>query len=132
MSAGTATAPNTARGRVMVGHDAKNNPPQPSEKIFQAQVIQIARMNGWKVFHPATMRGHDGSYRTPLTGDKGFPDLVLAHPTRGCILAELKTDKGRLSAEQKSWATALQKWVNYYVWRPADLDYIARRLGGHQ
>ena len=113
----------------MVGHDAPNMP-RPTEKLFQAQVIQIARMNGWKVFHPASMRGHDGSYRTPLTGDKGFPDLVLAHMTRGVIFVELKSETGRLSPEQKQWATALQKWAAYYVWRPADLDYIAKRLGG--
>ena len=100
-----------------------------SEKLFQDQVIQIARMNGWRVFHPAPMRGHDGTWRTPLMGDKGFVDLVLAHPQRGLIFAELKTIKGKVAPEQAQWLMAIQPHAEVYLWRPTDLEAIAKRLG---
>jgi hypothetical protein len=98
------------------------------EAQFQAQVIQLARMNGWKVFHPAKMMDRNGTWRTALQGDKGWPDLVLAHKDRGLIVAELKSDVGKLSFEQQAWLTHLAPWAEVYVWRPKDLDTIADRL----
>jgi hypothetical protein len=98
------------------------------EAQFQAQVIQLARMNGWKVFHPAKMMDRNGTWRTALQGDKGWPDLVLAHKDRGLIVAELKSDVGKLSFEQQAWLTHLAPWAEVYVWRPKDLDTIAGRL----
>jgi hypothetical protein len=100
-----------------------------NENQFQAQVIQIARMNGWRVFHPMKMQSRDGTWRTALSGDKGWPDLVLAHPTRGLIVAELKSDKGRLTQDQHAWLAALAPWAEIQVWRPTDLTTIANRLG---
>ena len=100
-----------------------------NEKQFQAQVIQIARMNGWRIFHPQKMQARDGSWRTALSGDRGWPDLVLAHRDRGLVVVELKTDNGRLSDDQKAWLYHLAPWAECYVWRPTDLDDIARRLG---
>ena len=99
-----------------------------TEAQFQAQVIQLARMNGWRVFHPMKMQARDGTWRTALSGDKGWPDLVLAHQTRGLIVAELKADKGRLTPDQHQWLTALAPWAEIHVWYPADLDNIAARL----
>lgn len=99
------------------------------EAQFQAQVIQIARMNGWRVFHPQKMQARDGSWRTALSGDRGWPDLALAHRDRGFIVAELKTDQGKLAPDQLAWLHNLAPWAECYVWRPADLDTIARRLG---
>ena len=100
-----------------------------NEKQFQAQVIQLARMNGWRVFHPMKMQARDGTWRTALSGDKGWPDLVLAHQQRGLIVAELKTDTGKLSPDQHAWLTALAPWAEIQVWRPSDLTTIAKRLG---
>lgn len=99
------------------------------ERSFQAQVIQLARMNGWRVFHPMKMQSRDGSWRTALSGDKGWPDLALAHSQRGFIIAELKADKGRLSPDQHLWLSALAPWAEVHVWYPADLTRIAERLG---
>lgn len=92
-----------------------------SEKAFQAQVIQLAELNGWLVFHP-----YDSRRSTP-----GFPDLTLCRDGR-LILAELKTEKGRLSPAQREWIDALMTvtratWrygapdgvVSVYVWRPS-------------
>ena len=100
-----------------------------TEAQFQAAVIQIARLNGWRVFHPKKMQGRDGTWRTALTGDNGWPDLVLAHPKRGLIVAELKADRGRLTQDQHAWLTALAPWAEIHVWRPADINTIAARLG---
>ena len=99
------------------------------EAKFQAQVIQLARMNGWRVFHPSKMQARDGSWRTALSGDRGWPDLVLAHRERGFIVCELKADRGVLSTEQKEWLFHLAPWAECYVWKPRDLEAIARRLG---
>ena len=99
-----------------------------NEAQFQAAVIQIARLNSWRVFHPKKMQGRDGTWRTALTGDNGWPDLVLAHPKRGLIVAELKADRGRLTQDQHAWLTALAPWAEIHVWRPADIDKIAARL----
>ena len=66
-----------------------------------------------------------GRYLT--TGSPGFPDLVLAGE-RGFILAELKTDTGRVSPAQMTWLKACNPHVECYVWRPRDLPEIHERL----
>ena len=99
---------------------------EASEAIFQDQVLQIATMNGWLWFHATPKQLKNGIWRTD---GKGFPDLVLAHYDRGVIFAELKTSDGRITPAQKIWAVALGRHVEYYVWRPADLQKIATRLG---
>ena len=97
-----------------------------SERLFQYKVEQIARMNGWQVFHPAPHQVRPGVYRTD---GKGFPDLVLAHKSRGLIFAELKTERGKVSPQQKIWALAITPWAEWYLWRPSQIDAIAARLG---
>jgi hypothetical protein len=45
-------------------------------------------------------------------------------------MAELKSQDGRLSHDQKLWAEALlNAGIEHYVWRPNQLDLIAARLG---
>jgi hypothetical protein len=100
-----------------------------NEAQFQAAVIQLARLNQWRVFHPKKMQGRDGTWRTALTGDNGWPDLVLAHAKKGLIVAELKADRGRLTQDQHAWLTALAPWAEIHVWRPTDIETIAKRLG---
>ena len=54
-----------------------------------------------------------------------MPDLILAR--RGVvILAELKSQTGRLSREQQMWQTALG--AHHRVWRPSDLPAIIKEL----
>ena len=98
-----------------------------SERVFQDKVIQIAKMNGWLVFHPVPAQVRPGTWRSD---GKGFPDLVLAHKQRGVIFAELKTASGKLSYHQLEWLNAIGPHAERYVWRPADLDAIAARLAG--
>ena len=97
-----------------------------NERLFQDQVEQIAKMNGWLVFHPSPHMVRQGVWRSD---GKGFPDLVLAHRERGLIMAELKTADGKLTLDQVRWANHVSPWVEHYVWRPAQLDMIAARLG---
>jgi hypothetical protein len=102
-----------------------------TEKQFQSTVIQIAKWYGWLVFHPMPVQNTKGVWRTAVAGDIGFPDLVLAHSTRGLILAELKTGIGRVSDDQQLWIdTLLLAGAETYVWRPKDLPEIEQRLKG--
>jgi hypothetical protein len=101
-----------------------------SEKIFQDQVIKLARMQQWLVFHASPSSPRPGVWRSD---GAGFPDLVLVStsvPTRGVIFCELKTADGKLSAEQEKYARCLiNAGIEYHLWRPRDLDLIADRLG---
>lgn len=95
-----------------------------SEADWQAQVIDLARIHGWIVAHFRPARTVDG-WRTPVSADgKGFPDLVLARRPR-VIFAELKSETGKVTAEQMLW---LKELPNACVWRPSDLDLVAEVL----
>lgn len=76
-----------------------------SETELQAMVIQAAGLYGWRVAHFRPARTAKG-WRTPVEGDVGLPDLVLARDGR-VLLAELKSDRGRTSADQDLWLEAL-------------------------
>jgi hypothetical protein len=89
------------------------------ERELQDAIVECAQLLGWKVMHtrPAwTAKG----YRTPIQGDVGFPDLVLARGPR-MIFVELKSSRGTLSPAQVAWKQALE-WAGgtVYVWRPED------------
>jgi hypothetical protein len=104
-----------------------------SEKLFQEAVLSLAKVNGWKAFHPLSVRDFKGNYRTALAGDKGFPDLVLARKPSaqrvgGLIFAELKAESGRIAIEQIEWSEHLAPWGEWYLWRPRDMDSIIERL----
>lgn len=78
-----------------------NTLPALSEAEFQKQVIDLAKLYGWRIMHARPARTAKG-WRTPLQGHKGFPDLVLAR-VGYTIIAELKTDKAWLDPEQREW-----------------------------
>ena len=101
------------------------------EKHFQNQVIMLAKLYGWLVMHTRAVEIRPGVWKTPLTGHPGFPDLVLAHATRGVIFAELKADKGKLTDMQDVWLRTLaDAGCETYVWRPKDIDIISDTLAG--
>ena len=62
------------------------------EANFQATVIELAELHGWRVYHT-----HDSRRSQP-----GFPDLTLVRRYR-LIFAELKREGGKLTAEQTAW-----------------------------
>lgn len=107
-----------------------SNPLAISESSFQSQVIHLARLYGWRVTHfrPAQIRS--GKWVTAVTGDPGFPDLVLARPYPGdLIFAELKRAGGRISDGQRVWLDALLRaGAEAYLWEPRDLERIKIRL----
>lgn len=112
-----------------------------SEADLMRAVTDLATILGWEWVHfrPAqTQRG----WRTPVQGPlgKGWPDLVLIRSRdRRLVFAELKSDKGKTSAEQERVFDVLY-WlttdgchepsgrkvggtaVESHRWWPADLD----------
>jgi hypothetical protein len=96
-----------------------------SEAEFTSAVIDLARLLGWRVTHFRPAQVRPGKWVTPLQGDPGFPDLVLARDGV-VILAELKSDKGRLGPGQPEWAE--QIGAQYRLWRPRDLGQIRQEL----
>ena len=90
-----------------------------SEKDFQQQVVDLARLNHWMVYHTADSRR---SY-------PGFPDLVMV---RGPMLLalELKTEAGKVTVQQQEWIDALQKVriVSADIARPHHWPDIERAL----
>jgi len=89
-------------------------------------IIEVAHLYGWLVAHFRKAMTKRGKWVTPVSGDgKGFPDLVLVHLSLGqVIFVECKSNKGRLTPEQKMWIEA----VKGYVWRPQMWDEIVERL----
>jgi len=101
-----------------------------NENNFLAAVMELAKWEGWMVYHPLPAQNGRGGWRTAQAGDVGFPDLVLAHPERGVIFAELKTSIGRATPDQKLWLETLTAaGVEAYLWRPLDIQAIRTRLG---
>ena len=110
----------------MTGHTTT---PTITEADFQAQVIHLARLYGWLVHHTRPAQNRDGTWSTPITGDVGFPDLVLAHPERGVLFLELKTETGAVSEGQRRWLRTLKdSGAQAWLVRPGDLLWIAARL----
>lgn len=94
-----------------------------TEAQFTTQVIQYAKLCGWRVAHFRAAKTAKG-WRTPVQGDgAGFPDLVLLR--RGqIVVAELKVG-GTLATKQTEWLAAFcEANVTTYLWRPSDWEQI--------
>ncbi len=101
---------------------------QMPETVFTTRVIDLATALGWLVTHSRPARKADGGWSTPIQGHKGFPDLTLVRPPF-TIYAELKTEKGTLTPEQKVWIEALEKCgADVRLWRPSDQAEIEATL----
>ena len=95
-----------------------------TEKHFQQDVVNLARMRGWLVFHPWNSR-HSAA---------GFPDLCMVRAGR-IVFAELKTEKGKASPAQREWLGELGRVaqiagpdVQVFLWRPSQFDEIVEVL----
>lgn len=90
-----------------------------TERDLAGYVRDLARTLGWRRYHTWLAK------HSPA----GFPDEVLCRPPR-LIFAELKSDRGTLKPEQEAWLGELRQvpGVEVYLWRPADMDEIARVL----
>lgn len=90
-----------------------------SEKAFQQQIVDLAKLTGWLCHHT-----HDSRRSEP-----GFPDLVLVRPPQ-VLFVEIKTEAGALRPEQEVWLSALRECpgVQAEVWRPSDWQSIEETL----
>ena len=92
-----------------------------TEKAFQTAVLRLAALYRWRSYHTRDSR----------KSAAGFPDLVLVHPQRGIVYAELKSDSGKLRPEQEEWIELLTAaGARVFVWRPDDFPAIASILSG--
>ena len=89
------------------------------EREFQQQVIDLAHIFHWRVYH-TWMSIHSAG---------GFPDLTLARGNR-LIFAETKSEKGRLTLAQAEWLEILKATgkCEVYVWMPSDWPEIVKIL----
>ena len=90
-----------------------------SEKEFESQVKDLAKIFGWKYYH--TWR----SIHSPA----GYPDCCLVRENR-LLFAELKSEKGKVTPAQQEWLDALDATgkCEVYLWRPAQIEEIAEIL----
>ena len=85
-----------------------------TERQLQDNVVAMARTLGWLCYHT-----HDSRRSAP-----GYPDLTLVRDGR-LVLVELKSQRGRLRAEQHVWLgelreVARERGIEVYLWRPMD------------
>ena len=94
-------------------------PGSPCERHFQAQVLNLALLCGWRCYFTWA------SIHSPA----GFPDLVLVRG-REMVMAELKSAKGKPTPAQEEWLNALQhvETVNAFCWKPEHWDLIQETL----
>jgi hypothetical protein len=93
--------------------------PPLTERQWMLQVVDLAKLRSWWLYHPMLSKW----------SEPGWPDLTLIRGPR-MVLAELKTDKGRVtSAQQRVFALLDQvQGIEAYVWRPADFDHVKEVL----
>lgn len=123
---------------------ARNRDGGLAEAPFQQQVTNLASFYGWLAYHT-----YDSRRSAP-----GFPDLVLVRGAE-LLFIELKTDSGRVRAEQRDWIAALAVVqraaealtdaadelvasgacaepglfaIEVHLWRPVDFDTLHERL----
>ncbi len=83
-----------------------------TEAAFQATVVEAATQLGWICVHFPAM----------LANPSGWPDLLLFRDGR-LIIAELKTERGRLGPRQREWCDRLfGAGFPVRVWTPAMWD----------
>ena len=96
----------------------KRKTTQQSEKAFQQQVIDLATLLGWWVWHPYY------ASRSP----KGYPDLTMFRER--VMFVELKARDargrmGKLMPEQVEMAhRCFKAGAEYYHWTPEDWEEI--------
>lgn len=98
-----------------------------TERELTTQLVDLAKTTGWKRYH--TWRSKHSA--------AGYPDETLVRER--LVFLELKTETGKVTAEQRDWLRALAAAdVEVYVLRPRHLEQIAAVLaarrdpvGGH-
>lgn len=102
-----------------------------SERALKDAVVELAKCQGWFVYHALPAINSRGRWATHFQGHAGFPDLVLVHPAGDMVVVELKSEIGKQTAAQRRWLMAFAAaGVEIDVWRPEQLKdgTIATRL----
>jgi len=90
-----------------------------SEKAFEGQIRDLAKIFGWKYYH---------TWRS-IHSSAGYPDCCLVRLSR-LIFAELKSEKGKISPAQQEWLGALTATgkCEVYLWMPWQINEITAIL----
>lgn len=90
-----------------------------TEKEWQTQVMALLKYRGYRTYHT-----HDSRRSTA-----GFPDVVAVNAAkRDTLVLELKTERGKVSAEQLAWlAEFTSAGIEARVVRPSDIDWLIQR-----
>lgn len=102
--------------------------PKVTEAQFQRQVLQLAKLTGWRTAHFRPGMDRRGNWQTAVAGDgAGFPDLVLVRET--VLFVELKVNGNTLAPDQIAWRDALRAaGANWHHWTPDDWPAIEQTL----
>jgi hypothetical protein len=94
------------------------------ERDWLAAVLDGFRVFGWTTYHT-----HDSRHSAA-----GFPDVVAVHPVqRRVVWVECKTERGRLTDDQRAWAEALAAaGQEVYCWRPSSWASAERVMRGER
>jgi Holliday junction resolvase len=89
------------------------------ERHLQAGLEEHLRLTGWRYYHT-----HNSSRSVA-----GFPDIVALRGSR-ILVAEIKTERGRVSTAQRGWLAAFEAaGVSAYLWRlPGDWAQVGEVL----
>lgn len=101
---------------------------RPLEDECEDTIVAAATMLGYRV-HAARRARSKESWRTPIKGHVGFPDLVIAgHGT--LIVRELKRRPNKVEPEQQAWLDTLRiAGIDAHVlWVPEEQDGFIRLL----
>ena len=91
------------------------------EAQLQRAVLELCQYRHVLVHHCRAAVLPSGRIATPIQGNAGFVDLVIAGPA-GVLWRELKSEDGRLSKAQAEWIALLHRGgADVAVWRPSDL-----------
>lgn len=105
-----------------------------SERSFHKQVVDLANMAGWSVWHDNATNAPRRCKRCDepipvIRNTPGFPDLIAIRG-EDLYAIELKAQRGRLTADQMRWLHAFAgvKWVKALMVKPAGWDQLVEIL----
>lgn len=102
-----------------------------SEADLQRLVTDAAAALGWHWLHVYPLRTAAG-WATPTSGSlgEGWPDLLLAHPRQGRLLAiECKAERGHVTGDQLAvHAVLIAAGLDVQIVRPSTLDTFLETL----
>jgi hypothetical protein len=99
------------------------------EDPFEDALIDAGHRFGWRAHAERRSRSASGKHATAIKGDRGWPDVVLAHESKGLVIVELKAQTGSFGEGQIDWLETIDRAagtgrVLVAVWRPCDWEFI--------